>query len=245
MTAPRGLEVAWLGRVPYAEALERQQKCVEARRAGTAGDTLLLLEHPPVITLGRRTDPAHLLAPREQLAARGIEVHEISRGGDVTWHGPGQLVGYAIVDLQARGAADVGAFLRLLEQGLIDALGTLGVPAGRRPGWTGVFAGADTASAAGPGAVAPTASGAASASAATARPRKIASIGIGIRHWITYHGFALNVDPDPDAFADIVPCGLHQVEMTSVARELGPAAPPHLPERARHAVRGAFTRLLA
>jgi lipoate-protein ligase B len=218
----RELRVEWLGRVPYAEALERQDKALTARREGSAGDALLLLEHPAVITLGRRADPAHVLAPRSELRARGIEVHEVARGGDVTWHGPGQLVGYAIVDLAARDARDLNAFLRGIEASLVAALAQLGVATRADERDTGVFV----------------------ASSAPPR-RKIASIGIGVRGWITYHGFALNVSNDLREFGDIVPCGLSDVQMTSVARELGDAPPADLFERARHAVADSFTAFLA
>jgi lipoyl(octanoyl) transferase len=214
-----GLVVEWLGRVPYAEALALQERCAEARRAGAAPDRILLLEHPPVVTLGRSAREEHLLSSRSELAARGVEVFSIPRGGDVTWHGPGQLVGYPILDLAARGQRDVHRYLRDLEAALGEALSRLGVAAGTRPGTTGVFA------AGGEG-----------------RPRKLASIGIGVRGWVTRHGFALNVDPDLSAFDAIVPCGLAQVEMTSVARELGPARPPDLWERSRDAVALAFLR---
>jgi lipoate-protein ligase B len=188
---------------------------VAARRAGETGDRLLLLEHPPVVTLGRAAKPAHLLVPREELARRGVGVFEVVRGGDVTWHGPGQLVGYPIVDLATRGRPDVPGFLRLVEAALCEALGALGVAAGTHPGWTGVFV------------------------AGAHPPRKIASIGIGVRGWVTWHGFALNVDCDLAGFEAIVPCGLHGVVMTSVARELG-GAPPELGARAREAVGRAF-----
>ena len=208
------LDVRWLGTVAYAEALSLQEKQVEARRSGREADVLLLLEHPPVVTLGRGADDTHLRVPREALIARGIDVHTISRGGDVTYHGPGQLVGYPILALDARGARDVHRYLRDLESALIDALAVLGVEAEPRSGWTGVFvAGSDP-------------------------PRKIASIGVGVRGWITFHGFALNVTVDLGGFDTIVPCGLHGVEMTSVERELGGA--PDLFERSRGAVVQAF-----
>ena len=222
------LRIEWLGRTPYAEALERQRRCVDARREGATGDLLLLLEHPPVITCGRRADPAHLRLSKRELSARGLEVHSVSRGGDVTYHGPGQLVGYPIVDLAAREAKDVLAFLRGIEQALVAALASLGIGAGTREGRTGVFVGAPPARAAGP-----------------ARDRKIASIGIGVRRWISYHGFALNVTNDLAEFEAIIPCGLHDVDMTSVARELGPRAPADLALRAREAVSEAFARWLA
>ena len=217
----QALQIDWLGRVPYGDALQRQLEVLEARRAGACGDRLLLLEHPPVVTLGRSARPENLLTSRAALAARGVEVHEIARGGDVTWHGPGQLVGYTIVDLAARGVADAHAFLRTLEAVLGEALGALGVAAEARAGTTGVFA------------------------AGSEPPRKLASIGLGLRGWVTWHGFALNVTTDPAGFADIVPCGLHHVAMSSVARELGAARDAALFERARTAVARAFAERLA
>ena len=218
----RELAVDWLGTVPYAEGLELQMKAVEARRADAAPDRLLLLEHPPVITLGRSARREHLRESPDALNARGITLHEVTRGGDVTYHGPGQLVGYPILDLAARGDADVHRYLRNLEAVLVEALAALGVSSRTLPGTTGVFA------AAGP--------------ERSQRPRKIASIGVGVRGWVTYHGFALNVTLDLAAFEAIVPCGLHDVEMTSVAAELGDAAPAGLGERAREAVADAFGR---
>ena len=221
LAAPESaFEVEWLGRVPYAEALVLQEARLEARRRGRASDALLLLEHPPVVTLGRSARPEHLLAPPEALAARGIELHRVARGGDVTYHGPGQLVGYLIVDLAARGTPDVTAFLRRIEAVLIGALAELGVEGYTRTGWTGVFA-------------TPRGSGA---------PRKVASIGIGMRGWVTWHGFALNVSLDPADFEVIVPCGLREVVMTSVARELGAAALRELDRLARDVVSNAFER---
>jgi lipoate-protein ligase B len=217
----QALQIDWLGRVPYGDALRRQEEAVEARRAGAAGDRLLLLEHPPVITLGRSARSENLRTPRAALRARGVEVHEVARGGDVTYHGPGQLVGYLIVDLAARGLADAHGFLRTIEVALREALAALGVAADARPGMTGVFV------------------------AGSEPPRKLASIGLGLRGWITWHGFALNVDLDARDFGDIVPCGLHGVEMTSVARELGGGADPSLPARARGAVARAFAERLA
>ena len=214
----RELVIEWLGTVSYAEALELQNKCVEARRAGAATDKILLLEHPPVITVGRGAQADNLLASASELSARGIEVHRVSRGGDITYHGPGQLVGYLILDLAARGERDVHTFLRRIEAALGDALAELGVPTRTLSGCTGVFVQ--------PGVDWP----------AEAPPRKIASIGVGVRGWVTYHGFALNVDLDLSAFDSIVPCGLEFVEMTSIARELAGAAPIELGERARGAV---------
>lgn len=237
-----------LGTLGYAEALALQEMALEARRRGATPDRLLLLEHPPVVTLGRSAREENLRLSRAELARRGIGVHEVGRGGDVTWHGPGQLVGYLIVDLAARGAPDVGAHLRGIEAALCDALHALAVPARTIPGWTGVFAGSefsysDTAGREPPASAVPrTASGAAARSEppASAVPRKLASIGVGVRGWISWHGFALNVDPDLAGFEAIVPCGLHGIEMSSVARELGEASPPDLARRARNAVRAAF-----
>lgn len=217
----QGIQIDWLGRVPYGDALELQHEAVAARRAGGCGDRLLLLEHPPVVTLGRSSRPENLLTPRAQLLARGVEVHEVARGGDVTYHGPGQLVGYAIVDLAARGLADVHAFLRTLEASLVQAAGELGVAAGTLPGMTGVFV------------------------AGSAPPRKLASIGVGMRRWVTFHGFALNATLDPADFGDIVPCGLHGVEVTSLARELGEPAGAAFFERTRAAVTRVFAERFA
>jgi len=164
------LEVLELGRVPYVEGLALQAEVHAARRRGERPDTLLLLEHPPVVTLGRSARPENLLVAPDVLAARGVALHEVARGGDVTWHGPGQLVGYPIVDLAARGARDVHAYLRSLEAALGDALERLGVAWRRVPGRTGVFAAGD----AGRG------------SAEPRRPavRKLASIGVGVRGWV-------------------------------------------------------------
>ena len=225
MTA--GFQVEWLGCVPYDEALETQSKAVEARQCGAAGDRLLLLEHPPVITLGRSARQEHLLVHPEVLAERGIEVHQVNRGGDVTYHAPGQLVGYLIVDLASRGPADVHRFLRRIESALIDALSRLSLPARRIHGWTGVFVEAP------PQAVGP--------------PRKIASIGVGLRGWVSFHGFALNVTTDLAGFEAIVPCGLHDVEMSSVARELGASRgrARELERATRAAVSEAFTHHFA
>ncbi|MEK6768400.1 MAG: lipoyl(octanoyl) transferase LipB, partial [Gemmatimonadota bacterium] len=182
----RILAVADLGLVPYGEALERQRLLADDRIAGRLPhDTLLLLEHPPVVTLGRGTKNTSLPMDPEALRRRGIDVFEIERGGDVTYHGPGQLVGYPIFDLTQH-RQDLHWFLRQLEEALIVALGTLGIPGERRAGYTGVW----TAG------------------------RKIASIGIHVRQWVTWHGFALNVTTDLAAFDLIVPCGIPNVVMT-------------------------------
>ena len=181
------LDVIRAGVVPYGEALEWQRALARQRIAGELRhDVLLLLEHPPVVTLGRNARPAHVLRPD------GVELFEIERGGDVTFHGPGQLVGYPILDL-TRHKPDLHWYLRTLEQALIAALGELGIAAERNPGYTGVWT----------------------------RQRKIASIGVHVRQWVTWHGFALNVTTDLSQFERIVPCGIAGVEMTSVERERG------------------------
>ncbi len=222
-----GLSIEWLGRVPYADALSIQREAVADRLAGRTPDRLLLLEHPAVITLGRSTDRANLRCDEAQLREAGTELFEVGRGGDVTYHAPGQLVGYPIIDLNALGRRDVHAHLRTLEAGLIAALDELGVEARRVPGWTGVFVDR-AANVTGAG-----------------RERKLASIGVGVRRWVTFHGFALNVTIDLAGFDSIVPCGLRDVEMTSVALEtaraegvgqLTPAWHSALDERVREVV---------
>lgn len=187
------LLTATLGTVPYLEALELQRDLARRRIAGEVEeDILLLLEHPPVVTLGRTAKEAHIISSPERLRARGIEVHEVERGGDVTFHGPGQLVGYPIFDLK-RHRQDLHWYLRQVEEALIVALEEVGIEAERNSGYTGVWT----------------------------RGRKIASIGVHARDWVTWHGFALNVTTDLSYFDLIVPCGIPQVQMTSVTRELG------------------------
>jgi lipoate-protein ligase B len=192
------LGIVALGRMPYGDALTLQRDLAARRIAGTLDhDLLLLVEHPPVITLGRGFQPQSLPIARGALEARGIEVHEIDRGGDVTFHGPGQLVGYPIFDLGGH-RRDLHWFLRQLEQALIVALAALGIPGERAAGYTGVWT----------------------------RSRKIASIGIHVRQWVTWHGFALNVTTDLSHFDLIVPCGIPDVQMTSIQRELLERFPP-------------------
>ena len=215
------LRIEEMGCVPYAEGLALQEAALEARRRGERPDTLFLLEHPPVVTLGRGSREQHLLASREILRARGFEIFDARRGGDVTYHGPGQLVGYPVLDLAARGERDLHAYLRSLEAVLVKAVARLGVSARTLPGCTGVFVGEGEAR---PGRF----------------PRKLASIGVGARGWVTWHGFALNVDVQLADFEVIVPCGLEGVKMTSVARELPGSAPDDLPARVREVVREAF-----
>lgn len=188
--------------MPYAEALEVQRDAARRRIAGTIDqDLLLLVEHPHVVTLGRSAKQASMVATPELLAARGVDLFEVERGGDVTYHGPGQLVGYPIIDLK-RHRKDLHWYLRQVEEALIQALASFGVPAGRNPGYTGVWVGA----------------------AGDSWQRKIASIGVHARDWVTWHGFALNVTTDLSYFDLMVPCGIADVQMTSLAREVGEAA---------------------
>jgi lipoyl(octanoyl) transferase len=186
----RRVQLVEAGRVPYDRALAWQRTLAQARIDGRLEeDLLLLLEHPPVVTLGRTAREAHVLRPE------GLDVVEVERGGDVTFHGPGQLVGYPIFDLRGPPfRQDLHWYLRTLEDALITALTELGIPAGRSAGYTGVW---------------------------TESGRKIASIGIHVKQWVTWHGFALNVTTDLAQFGRIVPCGIPGVEMTSVARESG------------------------
>jgi lipoyl(octanoyl) transferase len=184
------------GRTRHADATARQLTLVEARIAGNTGDTLVFTEHEPVYTLGLRAGAAaHLLWDDAERARRGISLEQTGRGGDITYHGPGQIVGYPIVSL-AR-SRDLHAYLRFLEQVVIDALAELGLAGTRRDGLTGIWIG----------------------------PRKIAAIGVAARRWVTYHGFALNLDPDLTPFSGIVPCGIPSAQgtVTSVAAELGRA----------------------
>lgn len=191
------LGIIGVGRMPYDEALSLQRRLAAARIDRSLGhDVMLLVEHPPVVTLGRASKDEHLVTSREALAGRGIQVHEIERGGDITFHGPGQLVGYPIFDLTAH-REDLHWFLRQIEQALIHAIGGFGLAAERKEGLTGVWT-----------------SG-----------RKIASIGIHVKQWVTWHGFALNVTTDLRYFDLIVPCGIPNVVMTSIARELGTRTP--------------------
>ncbi len=188
------IRVVDLGLRPYAEILELQRRLCRERGTGLRDeDLLLLVEHPPVITLGRGTKAASLPLDQATLERRGLEVFEVERGGDVTLHAPGQLVGYPIFHLEHH-RPDLHWYLRQLEEALIRALAESGITAERNPGFTGVWTGG----------------------------RKIASIGIHVKQWVTFHGFALNVTTALDLFDLIVPCGIHGVTMTSVARETGP-----------------------
>ena len=209
------LWVCDLGTMPYAEALELQRSVAAKRISGEIPeDVLLLVQHPPVVTLGRSSKDANLTASPELLKLRGVELFEVERGGDVTFHGPGQLVGYPIIDLK-RHKQDLHWYLRTVEQVLIDTLEALGIAAGRNTGYTGVWTGG----------------------------KKIASIGVHARDWVTWHGFALNVSTDLSYFELIVPCGIQDVTMTSVARELPGANIPF--ERVARTATTALARLFA
>jgi lipoyl(octanoyl) transferase len=194
-----------LGRIPYAEGLAIQQQVVAARKAGQIGDTLLLLEHPPVLTLGRNASRSNVLASDEFLAQRGIELHEINRGGDVTYHGPGQLVGYPIIDLRGDLPGKKGPhlgpvdYVRLLEEVLIRTCGDFGVMAQRIPKLTGVW----------------------TIAGGSIQEKKVAAIGVHVSQGVTSHGFALNVTTDLRDFEWIVPCGITDRAVTSLELEAG------------------------
>jgi len=186
------------GRTRHTDAQRRQEELVARRMAGEIGDTLVFTEHEPVYTLGLRKGAAgNLVWDEAQRQAAGVEVVQTNRGGDVTYHGPGQIVGYPIVSLETH--RDLHAYLRFLEQVMINSLGKLGLASSRRAGKTGIWL-AD---------------------------RKIAAIGVAVRRWVTYHGFALNVEPDLAPFGGIIPCGIAATEgkVTSMAQEL-PHCPP-------------------
>ncbi|MEM7007901.1 MAG: lipoyl(octanoyl) transferase LipB [Thermodesulfobacteriota bacterium] len=186
------LNVYKIGLVAYKDALDLQMRLIEKRKNGEIGDTLLLLEHPPTFTIGRKGDKGHLLINEKYLSERGIHFEEISRGGDITFHGPGQVVGYPILDLNSKGR-DLHKYLRGLEEFIVSVLAGYEIEANRIEGLTGVWVDG----------------------------HKIASIGVGVKRWITYHGFALNVNTDLSYFDMIVPCGIPDVKMTSVSGWLG------------------------
>jgi lipoate-protein ligase B len=218
--SPRALLTSDLGVMPYGEALELQRAVARARISGEiAEDVLLLVEHPAVVTTGRTTKGGHMLASAELLRSRRVELFDVERGGDVTFHGPGQLVGYPIIDLKGH-KKDLHWYLRQVEQALIDALGTLDLIAERNPGFTGVWTrGQPEARNPHPNTVRDP------QPSASPSLRKIASIGVHARDWVTWHGFALNVRTDLSFFDLIVPCGIDGVVMTSIERELGTAVP--------------------
>lgn len=193
----RRLLVVDLGLLAFNEALELQRAVSLARISGAVpDDVLLLVEHPPVVTLGRSTKGDNLQISEALLSVRGVERFEIERGGDATFHGPGQLVGYPIIDLKQH-TQDLHWYLRQMEEALIVALATIGLPAGRVAKYTGVWI----------------------------DDRKIASIGVHARDWVTRHGFALNVTTDLSYFDLFIPCGIADVVMTSIEKELGNASP--------------------
>jgi lipoyl(octanoyl) transferase len=258
------IQYLYLGRVDYGEALRLQEELVALRQQGRIGNLLLLLEHPPVLTLGRNARRSNILASNEMLAARGVTLHEINRGGDVTYHGPGQLIGYPIFDLRSlrnSSGARLGPvdFVRLMEEALIRLCGELGVPAGRICGLTGVWCGLSPGAAdgspkpaeaqnffkglppAGPGGgvLDEKCSRATDTNQNQAQPeRKIAAIGIHVARGVTSHGFAFNVTTDLRDFALINPCGITDRPVTSFAREVSdPAALPTLEDLAHRAAR--------
>ena len=216
------LLVCDLGTMAYAEALGLQRAVAKARISGELDeDLLLLVEHPPVVTLGRSFKERHLLASPALLANRGVELFEVERGGDVTFHGPGQLVGYPIVDLK-RHKRDLHWYLRQVEEALIRGIAPFGLAGERRSGLTGVWT----------------------------EGRKLASIGVHARDWVTWHGFALNVTTDLRYFDLIVPCGIDAVEMSSIGRELerrgeGPADRGGLLATVKATVGAAFGEVFA
>lgn len=214
----RELWVVSLGLMPYEEALELQRALARERISGAIPeDMLLLVEHPPVVTMGRSAKSRNLVSSREFLASKGVELFDVERGGDVTFHGPGQLVGYPIIDLK-RHRQDLHWFLRQVEEALIRTLAAYSIPGERSTGFTGVWT----------------------------KGRKIASIGVHARDWVTWHGFALNVTTDLSYFDLIIPCGIDGVTMTSIAREVESSAsqsPPATVEAAGEIAARAFGEL--
>ena len=204
-SARNALEVSWLGRIAYREAWDLQKRLAAARADGQIRDQLLLLEHPAVLTLGKHADESHVLASPAELARRGIEVVRVERGGEVTYHGPGQLVAYPIIALSRRGLL-LRPLVRALEAAMVATSEAFGVTAARRDGHPGCWCDPD-----GP------------------LPRKLGALGIRVERGVSYHGIALNIDPDLADFDLIDPCGLPGTESTSIARELarrGAAAAP-------------------
>lgn len=218
--ARKAVTARWLGRVPYRDAWDLQRRLAAARAEDRIGDQLLLLEHPAVLTLGRHADPGHVLAPPSLLEARGVEVIRVERGGEVTYHGPGQLVAYPIIRLADRDLL-LRAYVRALEGALADTCAAFGVEAGHRDGHPGCWVDPD-----GP------------------LPRKIGALGIRVERGVAYHGIALNVDVDLRDFDLIDPCGMPGLTSTSIVARLGrPDEPPSLDAVARAAA--AFAPMLA
>lgn len=219
MALERILEITRLGAIPYSDALELQQSLVERRKAGAIPDQLLLLQHPPVITLGvkSKNDRSHVLAAPEELRRQGVELVESGRGGDVTFHGPGQLVGYPIIDLNPD-RRDVHRYVRDLEEVMIRMAASCGVAAGRIQGLTGAWVGDE----------------------------KLAAIGVRISRWVTSHGFAFNVSTDLAQFGLIVPCGITGKGVTSLERLLGRPVPmAQVEQAAAEAFAGVFSMTLS
>jgi lipoyl(octanoyl) transferase len=220
------INLLYLGRVPYTKAMAIQNQVVAARKQNQIGDTLLLLEHPPVLTLGRNAHRSNVLLSEEQLAQRGVELYEINRGGDVTYHGPGQLVGYPILDLRGDLPGKKGPYLgpvdyvRLLEESLIRTCGDFGVMTQRICKLTGVW----------------------TLAGGTIREKKIAAIGVHVSQGITSHGFALNVTTDLRDFEWIVPCGIADRQVTSLELET-PSGHQSTMEQALHAAARNFGRV--
>jgi lipoyl(octanoyl) transferase len=215
-----------LGRVPYAEAMAIQEQVIARRKQNHIGDTLLLLEHPPVLTLGRNAHRSNVLLSEGRLAQRGVELHEVNRGGDVTYHGPGQLVGYPIIDLRGDLPGKKGPYLgpvdyvRLLEEALIRTCGDFGVMTQRICKLTGVW----------------------TLAGGSVKEKKIAAIGVHVSQGITSHGFALNVTTDLRDFEWIVPCGIADRQVTSLELEIPDSLPPTM-EQALHAAARNFGRI--
>jgi lipoyl(octanoyl) transferase len=226
MTNQAVIRLLPLGRIPYAEGLRIQAEVVAARKANRIGDTLILLEHPPVLTLGRNSTRANILATNETLSHKKIEIHEINRGGDVTYHGPGQLVGYPIFDLRGDIPGKKGPhlgpvdFVRLMEEALILTCKDFGVPAQRIPKLTGVW----------------------TLPSGSISEKKLAAIGIHVSQAVTSHGFALNVTTDLRDFDLIVPCGITDRTVTSLELE-SPQTPPPTLTRAANSVSTQFGRV--
>ena len=191
------LRVEWLGHMAYREAWHRQRAAHAARDAGAAPDTLLLVEHPAVLTLGRHARAEHVIAADDELTRRGIEVIRVERGGEVTYHGPGQLVAYPIVRLRDRSVL-LRPFVHALELTMVDVAGRYGVAASARPGYPGVWVDTERAD-----------------------PRKLGALGLRVERGITYHGIALNISTRLADFGLIEPCGMAGLDVTSIARELG------------------------
>lgn len=207
------LTVYKLGIVNYKKALELQLSLLNKIKRGEVGDTLLLLQHPPTFTVGRRGKREHLLKNHEELKDKGMHVEIVGRGGDITYHGPGQLVGYPILDLNNH-KYDIRLFLRNIEEVIIDALSDFDITGERKKEYTGVWV----------------------------RDEKIASIGIGVKKWTTYHGFALNVNTDLSYFDIIVPCGIPGIKMTSI-RELSGNKKDIGMSEVKESIIGAFSRV--